>query len=114
MTWSLLCTYLRGAPENLEPLRLYKNAPRHKRVHSFTQVVGLSSVTVPLLFLRTIPKEVSQASLASAKYKLMHLRFGISPRYRLQMYVFFYNSPNKKWKKCIILFNARKYEPINL
>jgi len=35
MAWSLLCTYLRGEPRNLEPLSTYKNAPRQKRVHSY-------------------------------------------------------------------------------
>ena len=28
MAWPLLCTYLRGAPEKMEPLYSYKNAPR--------------------------------------------------------------------------------------
>ena len=37
MAWPLLCTYLRGAPEKMEPLYSYKNAPRHKRVHSLMQ-----------------------------------------------------------------------------
>ena len=40
---------LRGAPEKMEPLYSYKNAPRHKRVHSLMQeywVAFLASLAI--------------------------------------------------------------------
>ena len=43
MAWPLLCTYLRGAPEKMEPLYSYKNAPRHRRVHSLMQEYWVAS-----------------------------------------------------------------------
>ena len=49
MAWPLLCTYLRGAPEKMEPPYSYKNAPRQRRVHSLMQeywVASLASLTI--------------------------------------------------------------------
>ena len=66
MAWPPLCTYLRGAPEKMEPLYSYKNAPRHRRVHSLMQEYWVA-FPASLAINRTIPKEVSQASLVSAK-----------------------------------------------
>ena len=85
--------YLRGAPGKLEPLPTYKNAPRQKRVHSYS--CGWDVVSgFPCLFIRTIPKEVFQASSVKCEKKLMHLWFWISPQNRLQMNIFFFNLPN--------------------
>ena len=49
MAWSSLCTYLKGAPEKMEPLYSYKNSPCQKRVHNLMQeywVAFLASLAI--------------------------------------------------------------------